>query len=101
MGTPASLSRHCGPQFPCRVLTQFCCLFRHQLEHDRLLGMQPVLCLLEDKRSWRVDDIVRYLFSTMRGQAVQEDGVVLRLAEELRVHLIGTERLGTFLRFSF
>src|ERR1039457_3121910 len=55
----------------------------HQFQHDRLLSVQPVLCLLEDERAWRIDHLVRDLIASMRRETVQENGICFSAAEEL------------------
>ena len=44
----------------------------HQLQHDCLLRVQPVLRLMEDNRVWRVDHFVRDFFSAMGRQTVHK-----------------------------
>src|SRR5580765_839757 len=75
-------------------LVQFCQsrqpdeLALHQFEHDGFLRMQPVLCLLKYQRPRRVDDLVGDFIAAMRGQAMQEDRVMLRPPEQTGVNLI-------------
>src|SRR3954452_5267231 len=49
---------------------------------DRLLGVEPVLGLVEDRRAGPVDDLARHLLPAVRGETVQEDGLGLGQREE-------------------
>ena len=63
--------------------------------------MQPVLCLLKDQGSWRVNHLDGDFFSAVCRQAVKENGVALRAAEKRCIHLIAAEDLIALLRFGF
>ena len=56
-----------------------------------LLHVQSVLRLVEDDRLRTVDDLGGDLLAAMRGQAVHDDGVGPRQAENVGVDLIGAE----------
>src|SRR5664279_2291728 len=81
------------------LLHRFHSPVRHQFQHDRLLGVQSVLCLLEDEGAWRIDHLIGDLIASMGREAVQENSLRFGATEELRVHLIGAEYLLPVSRF--
>src|SRR5215208_7990579 len=59
----------------------------------RLLGVQPVFGLIEDAALRTVYNPGCYLFATVGGETMQEDGVRCGEAHQLLVYLIGGEFL--------
>jgi hypothetical protein len=64
-----------------------------QQEKKRLLGMQPILSLVEDATLRAVYDVRRDLLAAVGGKAVEEGGVRGGKVHQLLVHLIGSELL--------
>src|SRR5271163_68989 len=62
-----------------------------QQNHQRLLGMQAILCLLEDYGLRSVEYCIRNLSIAMRGQAVHEHGVGRGVGHQCLVHLVRLE----------
>ena len=58
-----------------------------------LLGVQAVLRLVPDRRALAVEHVLGDLLARMRGQAVQHDGVVARLRQQVGVDAVGREQL--------
>ena len=59
----------------------------------RLLGVQAVLRLVPDRRALAVEHVLGDLLARMGGQAVQHDGVVARLRQQIGVDPVGREQL--------
>lgn len=62
-------------------------------EHQQksLLRMHPVLSLIEDDRLWPIEHGIRHLRVTMRGEAVHEDCILLRMSHQHFIHLVRLE----------
>ena len=65
----------------------------HQGVEDGLLGVEPVLGLVEDDALRSVDDLGGDLLSPVRGEAVHYDAGGLRDAEQIGIDLVVVEQL--------
>src|SRR5215467_9191477 len=73
----------------------------HQFHHDCLLRMKPVLCLLEHYRVHGINHLSGYFFAAMCGEAMHENRVRLRPAEQSSIHLVWMEYLVALGLFAF
>ena len=62
-----------------------------QHQQERLLRMHAVLRLIEDDRLRAVEHRIGDLGVAVRGEAMHEDGVLLRVRHQLLVDLVGLE----------
>src|SRR5271166_4501268 len=89
---PCGLRRPLQPGFT-HPFAFLCFGALHQFQHDRLLRMQPVLCLQKDERSRRIDHLIGDFLTAMRRQTMHKDGIGFRAGEEFCIDLVRLENL--------